>query len=132
MFQGITYDLAQPMKEARALGLFTSLCTISRLTGAIDNLGQVAYSTAAPVAGLTNIPCQISVQRDYTPNQSGVIRQPEGFDTISERHVLLNNYYPGIQQSDLATVDGVAYEIMAVEADSQKKMTRLAARFYQK
>ena len=56
----------------------------------------------------------------------------EGF-----RHLLLNGYYPQmtpdnqIPQGWQAVVDGVTYEILGVEHDSQQQMTRLQVRLVQ-
>jgi len=41
------------------------------------------------------------------------------------RHCLLNDYYPAITADLWALVDGVTYDILGVEHDSQKQMTRL-------
>jgi len=46
------------------------------------------------------------------------------------RALELNGYYPLILQQYLAQVDGTTYEVMAVESDSQKQITRLAVRLY--
>jgi hypothetical protein len=40
-------------------------------------------------------------------------------------HVLLNDRYPAIQPQDRAVVDGVTFDILGVETDSQRIMTRL-------
>lgn len=59
-----------------------------------------------------------------------MVRRPEQYDTMGMRALELNGYYPLILQQHLAQVDGVTFEIMAVEPDSQKQITRLAVRVY--
>lgn len=92
--------------------------------------------TAVP--GLSGIPCMVSVNR-LKPDIAAVVRTEDRFDTLRERHILLDGYFSvtTILQRDLAAVttlsDGntVLYEIMSTEPDSQENMTRLAARLYQ-
>ncbi len=55
--------------------------------------------------------------------------------SMAERHVLLDDYYqqlsPSTNWGDIgwrATVDGVVYDLIGAEADSQQTQTRLCLR----
>ncbi len=89
-------------------------------------MGPADYSD---VDGMEDIPCMLAVWR-MKPDQAAVQRLEDRFNTLGERHVLLDGYFPDILQMDLAIVDGVTYEIMAVENDSQNILTRLAVRLF--
>jgi hypothetical protein len=137
MNQSLTAELSQVMPQAVATGLFLSLCTIQQRAISAgepktDVLGQVDLSGPdyTTVAGLANIPCQIAVQKTSAPDMAAVVRREQQYDTRADKHVLLNAYYPAILQQHIAIVDGVTYEIMAVENDSQQQMTRLAVRVF--
>lgn len=132
MFQGLDYDLQAPIKAVKDAGLLNSLCTIQQRSGTVDALGQVDLSTWSDVAGLVNIACKIAIMTKYFPDKSGVVRKESEFDTKGDRHIALDNYYPGISQEHSAVVDGTRYEIMAVEHASPRPgvYTRLAVRFY--
>ena len=120
-----------PETTSPGLGLFeAATCTIKQRTGAVSALGQVNMQGYTPIVGLENIPCMFAIQRPFMPNQGATARTPEQFDTQTQFHILLNGYYPQILQQNLANVDGVDYEIMAVESDSQQQMTRLGCRVY--
>jgi hypothetical protein len=116
-------------------GLAISLCSISRRPNppTVDAGGWPDYTGDAsgyqPVAALQNIPCQLSIWR-MKPDIAAVTRSQDRFDTLAERHALLNAGYTGILQRDICTIDGVVYEIMSVEQPSQTGQTRLALRMY--
>jgi hypothetical protein len=139
MYQGFTNDLTIVIDMATAILGWPSLCTIQARPGdpnqQLDSRGwpNMVIANYTNRAGLINIPCRIAVQAKFKPDMGGVRRTSEGFDQIIERHLLLNGYYTGIFMKDLAIVDTVAYEIMAVETDSQLQvMTRLAIRQFLK
>lgn len=136
MNQGLVYELDSVTPAIAQTGLQLSLCTILVRAASggepkTDALGQVDTSipdyTVLP--GHQNIPCQLAVNK-LRPDEGGVIRRPEQYDTMGARALELNGYYPLILQQYLAQVDGTTYEIMAVESDSQKQITRLAVRLY--
>ncbi len=131
MHQGLDYDFAQTLALVEQAGLFVSLCTIGRRPQppVVNARGKVDMSRNQYTALLTSIPCQLSVWR-MKPDQAAVVRLEDRFDTLAERHCLLDGYFPQILQRDIATVDGVDYEIMSAESDSQKILTRLAVRLY--
>lgn len=120
-----------PETTSPALGLFeAATCTIKARSGAVSPLGQVDMQNYQPIAGLENIPCMFSIQRPALPNITATVRTPMQFDTQTQFHVLLNAYYPQIEQANLANVNGQDYEIVAAESDSQQQMTRLACRIW--
>jgi hypothetical protein len=131
--QTLTADFAQIAGIWRQAGLAVSLCTIKRRPSppTVGPSGVPAQRAGdyTPVAGLTNIPCQLSVWR-MKPDIAAVSRMQDRYDTLAERHLLLNDSYLGILQRDVATVDGTDYEIMAVEQPSQGGNTRLAVRLF--
>lgn len=131
MYQGISYDLAQPIQAVIAAGLMTSTVTFQTRTNTKDAAGQVDLSDWLNVAGLVNIPCMFAQQNDARPDQSGVVRSAPNWRQKAEYHLLLNGYYPGILAQYQAVVNGTAYEIMSdPEFDSPQTMTRLALRAY--
>lgn len=118
------------MPAAAATGLFVSLCTIQQRTGAVSLTGQVDLTDWNDIDSLSNIPCQFSIVRPATPNMAATLRMPAQTDSLTQFHALLDGYFPSILQSNQAVVDGTAYEIVAVESDSQKTQTRLGLRAY--
>ena len=126
MNQGIQFEIASVMPTAYALGVFVSACTIQQPTGALDAAG---YPTGAwtTVSGLVNIPCM-----DAPPSQARVqsteIKSLAETLAVAPRHVLLNGYYPTIVSQWRALIDGVAYDILGSESDSQSGQTRMELR----
>jgi hypothetical protein len=132
MYQGLAFDLQQTLRIWEQDQLDISLCTITRRPSppVTDALGQVDMTVAAyTTVLLSNIACQLGVWR-LKPDLAAVTRMEDRYDTLTERHCLLDGYFPQILQRDLATVDGIVYEIMAVESDSQHILTRLALRTF--
>jgi len=134
MNQGLQYEIAAVMQEVARTGLQASSATFQTLSNTVDALGQADMSDWVNVAGLTNIPCQLAVASDFRPDQSATLRQPEGFEILGRRILELNAYY---STADIRTgrdfsvlVDGFRYEVMAVESDSEKQVTRCAVRFW--
>lgn len=132
MLQTLTRELTQVMPSAKKTGLFVSLATFQVRTGNVDALGQQDLVNWTNVSGLVNVPCQLSAMSIYRPDISGVIRAVEGFEEISQRHLLLNGYYPTVQKQYTVLVDGTRYEVMDFQFDSQNQQTRLAVRVYQR
>lgn len=138
MNQSLDYEIQAVMAAATdpELSLFESAtATIQQRTNMVSATGQVDLSDWVDTA-LVDVPCMISIQRYTLPNQSAVMRKQQELDTETQYHILLNGYYPEILQSNqvvvtvLLTGISTAYEIMAVESDSQQQQTRLAARIW--
>ncbi len=133
MNQDLSQELLAVMPETTSpqLGLFeAATCTIKARSNTVSGLGQVNMQNYTPIVGLENIPCMFAIQRPALPNVTATVRTATQFDTQTQFHVLLNAYYPAIEQQNLANVNGQDYEIMAVESDSQQQMTRLACRIW--
>jgi len=131
MNQSLTYEFGQVIPIVEQADLFVSQCTIQARTGAVSTTGQPDLTDWVNVAGLVNIPCRKAIQRPYNPNQQATVRAPQQFETQTQFHLLLDGYFPQIIQANQAVVDGVPYEIMAVESDSENNvMTRLALRVW--
>lgn len=129
MTQDIVADVAQVMAIARSSGLFISLCTIS----APQSGGRVPSGTYTPVTGLSNLPCMDAPAGMSTGIAANEITSLTSISSIGRRHVLLDRYYAELGDSSnwgnigwIATVDGVVYDILGAECDSQRQMTRLS------
>ena len=143
MYQGLQYDLAATLTAVEEAGLFVSTCTINRRANppTVSSRGQVQMGLADyNIVVLTDIPCMKAVWR-MKPDISAVKRSEERFDTLTERHTLLDGWFPQILQRDIATITDydqttgavslvTVYEIMAMEPSSQGIMTRLALRTF--
>lgn len=136
MNQQLAYEFTQVTPLIAQTGVQISLCTIlvRNASGGLpvtDSMGQVdtANGDYTILPNHQNIPCQLAVNK-LRPDEGGVIRRPEQYDTMGMRALELNGYYPLILQQHLAQVDGTTYEVMAVESDSQQQITRLAVRLY--
>ena len=131
MTQGFFYSIPSLQQYATTANLYPSLCTMKVPTNSTDPLGQVDRTDLTPVAGLVNIPCAMASQVTYRPDASATMRTQQEIDNKGERHLLLNAYYPAVSQTQIAQVDGVLYEVMAVERDSQlASQTRLSVRYW--
>lgn len=121
------------MKQALATGLFVSLCTIQKPSGNYTP-GGAPDGTFVNVAGLINIPCMDSVESTGSIQATEVKALAE-IQAKGIRHVLLNGYYPTIISASTITgavgagwravVDGLAYDLLGAEPDSQETQTRL-------
>lgn len=126
-------DLSGIMPAAVATGLFVSVASFFDRVGGDtpqqDAMGQVDQ-TLVPVTGLQAIQCMFSVQMVGKPDSAGGRRTMQDLQEDTDRHLLLDSYYPGVLARYLVNVDGDLYEITpgAVEHDSQSQMTRLAVR----
>ena len=125
--------IANVMPQAIASGLLVSLCTIQKPGGGYTS-GGAPDGTFVNVAGLVNIPCMDSVDSlgsiQATETQSLADIMSRGI-----RHVFLNGYYPtiisaatittGVGAGWRAVVDGISYDLLGAEPDSQNTQTRL-------
>ncbi len=76
MNQSLLGELNAVMLAAEQTGLFSSLVTFRDITGATNSSGQVDMSTLVDVAGLVNIPCQLSAATLIRPDSSKLFREP--------------------------------------------------------
>lgn len=127
MTQGLTIDVSGVMAVALASGLFISVCTIQTPSTSIVGAGQRAISWAN-LAGHVSIACMDAPEGLENKIDSSENKGVRNITDIDRHHVLLDAYYPAIQVRYRAVIDGTAFDIMAVEHDSQRQMTRLAVR----
>lgn len=129
MLQTMQYALSQVMPQATRTGLFVSLATIQQPDGNYGPSGQPSNAYVS-VAGLVNIPCMDAVPSSARV-QATEIKELQEIMSKGMRHMLLNGYYPQstpdgqIPTDWRAVVDGVIYDILGVEHDSQLTQTRL-------
>jgi hypothetical protein len=76
------------------------------------------------VSDLVGIDCSIAPFDTEHPSRQEAKIETMTYLAVSH-HVLLRGYFPEISAAMRAMVDGVAYDIQAVESDSQQTMTRL-------
>lgn len=131
MNQGLmAYSIAAVMPAALATGLFVSLCTIQQPDGALIDAGQPS-GNFVNVAGLVNLKCMDAPASDIRV-QATEHKSVENIQNFSPMHVLLQGYYPqietGVGKGWRALIDGVALDILGVESDSQRQMTRMEVR----
>ena len=130
MQQGLSYEIASVIGEAYDTGLFTSLFTAQQPSG---NLGPSGApdGTWVAIAGLSNIPC-MNAPVSETRIEATDVKSLQEILSTQVRHVLLYGYYPslatGSENNWNALIDGVAWDILGAEPDSQKTMTRAHVR----
>lgn len=127
MVETITADLTQARQAVEDAHLFSSLCTIRRAPGTLDAAGQPDLDPThyVDIVGMVNIPCMASPEVLTRPDITDETKLiPE---TLARRtlHALLDGHYPQIDQKNIARIDGIDYDILAVENDSQGITTRL-------
>lgn len=132
MYQGLALDLSATLSAVEQAGLFVSVCTIQTRNNTVTagSGGQIDLTDWSDVSGLVNIPAMLAVSVNLRPDQGATLRKSQEFDQMAKKHCLLDGYFPAILQQYSAVVDGTRYEIMAVEPDSQKVMTRMALRLW--
>ncbi len=125
MQQGIATYISGIMPIAVASGLFVSTCSIQRPSGNLTADGTPDGLYVA-IAGLQNISCMNAPESNLRITADET-KTTEQIDAENSNHVLLSGYYPILEQNTQfqAVVDGVTYQIMGVESDSQRQMTRL-------
>lgn len=101
-------------------GLFPSRCTIQTPTQARDGFGDdKAPGTWADLADHVAIPCRMAPQ-------GGVEERPTGLIFSREtKRVALRGSFPTITAKQRAVIDGTAFDILAVESDSEGVLTYL-------
>lgn len=129
--------IAGVMAEVIATGLLSSLCTITvppTDEASFDAGGALKPDAVWPVlAGHSNIRCTAPPMQTNDTLWATRIKMVEQDQSKNARHVLLEGYYPallptsaGVVPTLRATIDGVVYEVMNGESDSQHQMIRLA------
>lgn len=95
---------------------FNAECTIYELS---DQRSPVGQPTPTLIVHLEAIPCRIATA------SGSERRQPAQTIATHSHRIVLNSYAPTITPAMRAEVGGVAYDIVAVEHDSERIMTYL-------
>lgn len=125
--QFIQNAIKNVMPQAIATGLLSSLCTIQQPAGTYTPGGSPT-GDYTNVSGLVNIQCMDSVP-SVLSIQATETKALNDIMSAGYRHVFLNGYYPAIianvKNGWRAVVDGIAYDLLGAEPDSQETQTRL-------
>jgi len=102
---------------------YASTCTIQEATETRDDYGQ-PIPVWANVAGLVNLPCSFAPISPGSP-VAAEVKRSDGTIVIATHHIALSGLYTSILPTMRAVVLAVNYDILAVEFDSHRAMTRL-------
>lgn len=110
----------------RELGLFyPSVCTIRvKQASTLNSIGE-AEPGWPELAGHVGIRCNIGTRAGNTQEQSSEVRISDSTYVSKDRHCSLDGYYPLIDETMAAEVDGVMYDIRGVVHQSVLKQTKL-------
>lgn len=97
---------------------YLSTCTIQAATDTAGSTGEITQ-VWADVAGLVSLPCNIA------PVSISERRGTERTVELGTHKVYLQAYYATVTAMQHAIVDGVTYNILSVEQDSQSAVTVL-------
>ncbi len=132
MNQAISYELDGIMPAVIATGLLVSLFTAQYPSTVLGGTGA-PDGTYTNVLGLVDIACTAP---PYAFGDSSI--RADEMKAVPEiaaagfLHVLLDSVYPllnaGWRGGWRCVIDGVNYDILGVESDSQGKMTRVSVR----
>lgn len=127
MNQLLTSELNSVMPQAVATGLFVSLCTAQSLDTVQGPTGN-PVGTYTNVPNLVNIPCMNAVP-SIARIQANEVQGLADIMSKGYRHVLLDGWYPqfipGVSVGWRVIVDGLVYNLLGAEDDSQEEQTRL-------
>lgn len=120
-----TFGIEDVMPAALATGLFVSLCTIQEPSGTMTADGT-PDNTFVDIDGLVDIRCMLA-PTSISNISATEAKSERSIESFNSGHVLLESYYPTIGPNSQwrAVIDGVAYDILGAENDSQSQMTRL-------
>lgn len=127
MNQSLSYEIDAVMPMAVETGLFVSSCTFQAPDGLFGASGAPS-GVYVDVAGLVGIACMDAPEAVPTIT-AGEQKTLQEIQAGQLRHVLLDDYYPtavtGWPDGWRAVVDGVDYDVLGVEVDSQRTQTRV-------
>lgn len=119
--------IARVMPAAIATNLADSLITIQQPPTTYDAAGAPTVGPYTDVPGLIGLRCM------RAPFNTGERMQVDEFKAVSQvaesqmYHIWMEGWFPAIVAHWRAIVDGAPHDILGVEWDSQKQMTRLKA-----
>ena len=140
MIQSLGYEVAAVMPAAVETGLFFSLATFQS-SDAADFPDGFYSGDYQDVPGLVNLPCMAPPEASSSI-QATEVKALADITSSELHHVLLNGYYAtadmgwrngwqlliGDNDGSGNLINGVVYDLLGVEADSQKQMTRCRVR----
>lgn len=130
MNQSIFQEIEAVMPALVETGLMRSLVTLQQPDGNSTADGSPS-GVFVDVAGLTNIVCMNAPEPQGTPSASEN-KSVDQVESSAERHVLLDKYYAAVPEGNgdgwRAVLDGVVYDFLGGDADSQRSQTRLKLR----
>lgn len=104
---------------------FRSRCTILlKQASTLNSIGE-AEPGWPELAGHINIPCNIAAKAGNTQEQQSEVRTLDSTYVAKDRHCMLDGYYPLIDETMAAEVDGVMYDIRGVVQQSIQEHTKL-------
>jgi hypothetical protein len=129
MNQSLSYEIAQVMPAAIDSGLFVSLTTITKPPTAQGPTGNPTGPYVPVSSDLTDIQCMdapesvsIKISADETKAEAQILSK-------GMRHVLLSRCFIASKTwaglGYRAVVDGVEYDLLGAENDSQDTQTRI-------
>lgn len=127
MNQSLAVPLAAFMPAAVASGLFVSLFTLTAPPAAQGATGN-------PTGAFTNVPGVVGIAcMDAPPSMARIqateVKAVEEIMSKGLRHVLLSQYFSNAPnwsgEGCRAVVDGVTYDVLGAEVDSQSTQTRV-------
>ncbi len=129
MYQGLQHDFNAVIPGAMAQGQFPSLCTVQVCTNTVDPAtGQIDLTDT----GFRDIPGAVNIACKRAPQSYARIMVNQNItEGLNFFHVLLAGYFPQIPEAlastsqNRAIIDGVPHQLLGVESDSLKIMTRL-------
>lgn len=123
----ISRAVSRVMPAAVATGLLRSICDIQQPDTSITPNGSPSGGFV-DVAGLTAIACMDAPESENRI-QATEIKELAEIMAKGLRHVLLDTYYPQLDNAAglgwRAIIDGVVYDLLGAEKDSQRTQTRL-------
>lgn len=130
MNQSLSYEFEAVVPTVLATGIADSLCSIQLPSGILTGAGQ-PDGTFVAIDGLTDLVVMAAPQSDARI-QSAEVKELDNIQVFSPLHVWLAGYYPQIGgyviQGARAVINGVVYDLLGSETDSQFQTTRISVR----
>lgn len=129
----IGLSIAAVVPQVLATGLCKSLCTIQVPDGVLIDAGQPSGNYTS-VAGLINLIVMSAPTTSGDSPRPGAEEQKTeaNVQSFAVRHVWLAGFYPLIQDYCIdgaqVVIDGLAFDLLGAECDSQAQTTRLHVR----
>jgi hypothetical protein len=121
----LTTAILHPRLFRSLPAFFSSLCTIRvKQAATLNTIGEA--EPGWPIfEGHAAIPCNLAAKAGNTQEQQSEVRTSDSTYVSKDRHCMLDGYYPLIDETMAAEVDGVLYDIRGVVQQSVKQHTKL-------